>query len=143
MDDFVLRGSVPIAFDVFERFIWQRNAPGPRDGNRFEQRRPQHGQQIGILADRPDRAAGERSHAAEHREAHELRPDVDHDVVAQRARESRVPARVEEASSIGGRSPSSGPKMSSMAVWRMTPGSAMTAATYVVLRRRAHVPRPG
>ena len=58
--------------------------------------RLEHREQLGIVDDDADRAARDRRHAAEHRQPHELRPDVDGDVGAERRLKTGGPAGLEQ-----------------------------------------------
>ena len=86
MDDRAFGGIVPMALSMSSKALSGSGTPlGAGDGNRFDQRGPHHGREVRVVAKRPERAPRERSHPAEHRQPDELRPDVHHDVVAQRA----------------------------------------------------------
>ena len=66
------------------------------DGDRFDERGLPHGEEIRIVAQRSDRRPRDRRHPAEDRQVHELGPDLDLDLVAERRADPGVAAGVEQ-----------------------------------------------
>ena len=98
--------------------------------DRFVDRRRHHAEELRIVTDDAERRARHRGHAAEDAEARELRPEVHVDRVAHaRVKAGLTPASARSVRRFE-RRPSSSPKINvSSVVWRIVPGSTITAAT--------------